>query len=110
MRVSKTANMSARPAGTMCRRLSGAVQDRRDCVVRQLPREYANQIDDTGVGRPSSLADFVLLDRHLRVIAALPMDDKRQGITDDIDDNFFDEQPYDLLCALRLIHPDCSRP
>jgi hypothetical protein len=77
MGVSQTANMSARPAGTMCRRLSRAVQDRGDCVVRQLPREYANQIDDIGVGRPSSLADFVLLDRHLCVITALPMNDKR---------------------------------
>jgi hypothetical protein len=100
MGVSKTANMSARPVGTMCRRLSGPVQDCGDCVVRQLPREYTNQIDDIGLGRPSSLADFVLLDRHLCVIAALPMDDKRQGITDDIDDNFFDEQPYDLLACL----------
>ena len=99
MRVSKTADMSARPAGTMCRRLSGAVQDGRDYIVRQLPREYMNQIDDTGVGRPSSLADFVLLDLHLCVIAALPMDDKRQGIIDDIDDNFFDEQPNDLLAC-----------
>jgi hypothetical protein len=99
MRVSKTANMSARPAGAMCRRLSGAVQDRGDCVVRQLPREYANQIEDTGVSRPSGLADFVLLDLHLGVVAALPMDDKRQGITDDIDDNFFDQQPDDLLAC-----------
>ena len=99
MRVSKTADMSARPAGTMRRRLSGAVQDGGDYVVRQLPREYANQVDDAGVGRPSSLADFVLLDLHLCVIAALPMDDKRQGLTDDIDDDFFDEQPDDLLAC-----------
>jgi hypothetical protein len=84
MRVSKTADMSARPAGAMHRRLPGAVQDGGDYVVRQLPREYANQVDDAGVGRPSSLADFVLLDLHLCVIAALPMDDKRQGIIDDI--------------------------
>jgi hypothetical protein len=55
-----------------------------------LPREYANQIDDTGGRRPSSLANSVLLDRHLCVIAALPMNDERQGISDDIDDNFFD--------------------
>jgi hypothetical protein len=93
MRVSKTADMSARPAGAMHRRLPGAVQDGGDYVVRQLPREYANQVDDAGVGRPSSLADFVLLDLHLCVIAALPMDDKGQGLTDDIDDDFFDEQP-----------------
>src|SRR5215469_2474490 len=99
MRVSKTANMSARPAGAMRRRLSRAVQDGRDYVVRQLSRQYMNQIDDTGVGRPSSLADFVLLDLHLCVIAALPMDDKRQGLTDDIDNDFFDEQPDDLLAC-----------
>jgi len=78
--------MSAGPAGTMRRRFSGAVQDGSDCIVRQLPREYANQIDDAGLGRPSGLADFVLLDLHLCVIAALPMDDKRQGLIDDIDD------------------------
>ena len=100
MRVSKTANMSARPAGAMRRRLSRAVQDGRDYVVRQLSRQYMNQIDDTDVGRPSSLADFVLLDLHLCVIAALPMDDKRQGITDHIDDNFFDKKPYDLFARL----------
>jgi len=45
------------------------------------------------------LADFVLLDLHLCVIAALPMDDKHQGLIDDIDDNFFDEQPDDLLAG-----------
>ena len=50
MRVSKTADMSAGPAGTMRRRFSGAVQDGSDCIVRQLPREYANQIDDAGLG------------------------------------------------------------
>ena len=100
MRVSKAADMSARPAGAMRRRLSGAVQNGGDCVVRQLPREDTNQIDDTGVGRPSGLADFVLLDPHLCVVAALPMDDKRQGLTDDIDDNLFDEQPDDLLACL----------
>lgn len=97
VRVSKTADMSARPAGTMRRRLSRTIQDGGDCVIWQLPRPYANQIDNTGVDRPSGMADFVLLDFHISVIAALPMDDKRQGITDDIDDNFLDEQPDDLL-------------
>jgi hypothetical protein len=99
VRVSKTANMSARPAGTMRRCFARAVQDGSDCVVPQLPREHADQINDTGIGRPSSLADSVLLDLHLCVIAVLPMDDKRQGLTDDIDDDFFDEQSDDLLAC-----------
>ena len=91
-RTLKTVDMNARQRGPMRRRFSGAVQDDGDCVVRQLPREYANQIDDAGVGRPSSLADFVLLELHLCLTAALPLDRQRQEVIDNIDDDLFDER------------------
>jgi hypothetical protein len=97
MRVSKTADMRARPAGAMRRRLSRAVQDGGDRTVWQLPRQHTDQIDDTGFDRPAGMANFVLPDLHLSVIAALPMDDKRQGIISDIDNDLFDEQPDNLL-------------
>jgi hypothetical protein len=99
MAVPKAADMGARPGGTMRRQLSGAVQNGGDCVVRQLPRQYANKIDDIGCDRPSSMASLVLLDLHLSMITPLPMNDEHQAIIDDIDDNFFDKQPDDLFAG-----------
>jgi hypothetical protein len=78
---------------------SRAVQYGGDCVVRQLPRQYANKIDDIGCDSPSGMAGFVLLDLHLSMVAALPMNDEHQAIIDDSDDNFLDEQPDDLFAG-----------
>jgi hypothetical protein len=84
----------------MRRELPRTIQNGGYRVIRQLSCKHSNQVDDTGFDGPSGVTDLVLLDPHLRVVAALPMDDQRQSIIDDIDDNLFDEQPDDLLARL----------
>lgn len=59
--IPKAADMGARPGGVMRRRLSRAVQDGSDCVIRQLPREHANQIGDTGFDCPSGMLKAPLI-------------------------------------------------
>jgi len=83
----------------MCCGLSGAIQNGGYSVIRQLSRKHTNQIDDSRFDRPSRMADFVLLDLQLSVVVALPMNDQRQSVIDDIDYNLFDEQPDDLLAC-----------
>ena len=41
-------------------------------VIRQLSCKHSNQVDDAGFDGPSGVTDLVLLDPHLRVVAALP--------------------------------------
>jgi hypothetical protein len=65
-----------------------------------LPRQHTHELNNIGLNRPTGLTDFVLLDRHLRVVTALPMNDKCQTVVDNIDYDFFDEQPDDLLPCL----------
>jgi len=84
----------------MCCELSRTIQNGGYRVIRQLSRKHSNQVDDAGFDSPSGVTDLVLLDPHLSVVAALPMDDQRQSIIDDIDDNLFDQQPNDLLACL----------
>jgi hypothetical protein len=71
--------------------LAGSIEDRGDRRVRQLPRQYANEIEDIGFDRPAGLPDLVLFDRQLGMVATLPMNDERQRISRDIDDNLFDK-------------------
>ena len=59
--------------------------------------KYANQIHNIGLDRPPCVANLVLFDLHLSVITTLPMYDKNQRIIDDINNDFFDKQPDDLL-------------
>ena len=98
--VPKTTDMGSCPGGAASVRLAGAIQDGGDCHVRQLSRQYPHEIDNIGLDRPTGLSDLVLLDRHLGVVATLPMNDKCQAVVDNIDDDFFDEQPDDLLARL----------
>jgi len=65
-----------------------------------LPRQHAHEVDDIGLDRPAGLPDLVLLDRHLGVVATLPMNNKLQSVVDDINDDLFDEKPDDLLARL----------
>jgi hypothetical protein len=36
----------------------------------------------------------------IRVVATLPVNDERQSVSDDVDDDFFDDQSDDLLACL----------
>jgi hypothetical protein len=65
-----------------------------------MPRQYRHKIDDIGVDRPTGLSDLVFLDRHFSVVAALPMNNKCELVVDDINDDFFDQKPDDLLPGL----------
>jgi len=95
----KTADMGACPSGAMPCHFTGAIQNSRDRIVWQLPRQHTNEVNDIGLDCPAGLSDLVLLDRQLGMIAALPMDDEGQRITDDVDDNLVDKQPDNLLAC-----------
>jgi hypothetical protein len=52
-----------------------------------LPRQGAHEIDNVAVSRPSRLASAVFLRCQTGMVAALPVDDHLQVVTDDVDDN-----------------------
>jgi hypothetical protein len=83
--------MGSCPSGAASRQFAGAIQDPGDRHVRELPRQHAHEIDDVGLDRPTGLPGLVLPDRHLGVVATLPMNDERQSVVEDIDNDFFDQ-------------------
>jgi hypothetical protein len=92
--------MGSRPCGAVPRQLAGAIQDSGYCHIWQLSRQDPHQIDDIGLDHPAGLSDLVLLHRHLGVVTTLPMNDECQLVIGYINNNFFDEQPDDLLACL----------
>ncbi len=110
MDVAKTADVASRPAGAMPCPLAGSIQDRCDRQIGQLPRQVANEIDNISLNCPAGLADLVFLHRHPGVIATLPMNDERQCVVNGIDNDFFDQQPNDLLACLDRRVGTCAMP
>jgi hypothetical protein len=65
-----------------------------------LPRQNTYKLNNIGLDRPKGLPDFVLRDRHLRVVATLSLNDKCRTVVDNINYDFFDEKSDDLLARL----------
>ncbi len=72
--------MGSCPRGSVSRQFAGAIRDGGNRHVRELPRQHAHEIDDLSLDRPTGLPDLVLPDRHLGVVATLPMNDERQSV------------------------------
>jgi len=100
MGVPEPTDMTSCPGGAASGQLARTIEDGGNGQIRELPRQHTHEVEDVGLNRPTGLPDLVLPDRHFGVIAALPMDDQRQAIADDIDDDLLDEQPDDLLARL----------
>ena len=98
--VPEAADVGSGPTAAASSHFAGAIQDRGDGQIGQLPRQHTDEIDDIGLGCPAGLSNFVLLHRQLRVVTTLPMNDERQCAANDIDDDFLNQQPNDLLSRL----------
>ena len=99
--IAQEADPRTGPAVAAPGRLAGAIEDRRNRLVGQLPGERRDEFDDIGICSPAMLAGAVLAHAHWRVVAACPSDHQVERVVLDPHHDLLDQRADDPLSGGR---------
>ena len=87
----QSADFALRPTVLTAGEFAGAIENRRNGLVRHHPRQFPHQNLDVLFDRPAAFAGRVLLDLQWRVVTALPMQDHLNPVIFDTHDDFMQD-------------------